>query len=109
MAKQIRFTYEEKNYVLEFTRKTVSELERKGFIAAEVEAKPMTMLPALFAGSFLSHHRHVKQETVDAIFAKMPNKEDLIGKLVEMYTEPIEALLDEPAETEGNVDWATSW
>jgi hypothetical protein len=109
MAKQIRFPYDGKNYILEYTRKTVTELERKGFTATEVEAKPMTMLPALFAGAFLAHHRHVKQDVVDAIFAKMPDKEALIGKLVEMYSEPIEALLDEPAENEGNIEWTASW
>ena len=109
MAKQLRFTYEDKEYVLEFTRRTVTEMERKGFNASEVEAKPMSTLPALFAGAFLAHHRYVKQDVIDGIFAKMKNKEELIGKLAEMYNEPILALVEEPAEDEGNVDWTTSW
>lgn len=109
MSKQLRFTYEDKEYVLEFTRRTVTEMERKGFVASEVENKPMSTLPALFAGAFLAHHRFVKQDVIDPIFAKMKNKEELIGKLAEMYNEPIMALVEEPAEAEGNLDWTTSW
>lgn len=109
MAKQLKFTYNDKDYTLEFTRRTVSEMEKKGFIAAEVENKPMTALPALFEGAFLAHHRFEKKEVIDAIFAKMTNKEELIGKLAEMYNEPIMALVEEPSESEGNLNWTASW
>ena len=69
----------------------------------------MTTLPALFAGAFLANHRFVKQEVIDAIYAKMTNKQELIGKLAEMYNEPIMTLIDEPEEAEGNLDWTASW
>lgn len=42
MAKQLKFTFKDKEYVLEFTRRTVTEMEKKGFVAAEVENKPMS-------------------------------------------------------------------
>lgn len=109
MAKQLTFKYKDKEYTLEFTRKTVTEMERKGFVASDVETKPMTVLPALFAGAFLAHHRFVKQDVIDDIFAHMTKKEDLIGKLAEMYNEPLMTLVEEPAESEGNVSWAASW
>lgn len=109
MAKQLKFTYEDTDYTLEFTRRTVTEMEKKGFVAAEVENKPMTTLPALFAGAFLAHHRFVKQEVIDAIYAKMTNKEDLIGKLAEMYNEPIMALVEEPVADKGNLSWTANW
>lgn len=109
MAKQLKFTYNDKEYTLEFTRRTVTQMEKQGFIAAEVENKPMSTLPALFAGAFLAHHRFEKKETIDAIFEKLTNKEELIGKLAEMYNEPIMALVEEPEETEGNVSWTASW
>ena len=109
MAKQLKFTFEGKEYVLEFTRRTVTEMEKKGFIAAEVEQKPMSTLPALFEGAFLAHHRFVKKDVIDNIFAHMTNKGDLIGKLAEMYNEPIMALVEEPEESEGNVSWTASW
>lgn len=109
MAKQLKFTYNDKDYVLEFTRRTVSEMEKKGFIASDVENKPMTTLPALFEGAFLAHHRFEKKEVIDAIFAKMKDKGELIGKLAEMYNEPIMALVEEPDESEGNLNWTASW
>ena len=109
MNKQLRFTYLDKEYVLEYTRATVMMMEKKGFVASEIETKPVTILPALFAGAFLANHRYVKQEVIDEIYSKMTNKQELIGKLAEMYNEPIMALVDEPDESEGNLDWTASW
>ena len=109
MSKQLRFTYQDKEYCLEFTRKSVEIMEKNGFVASDITAKPMTVLPALFAGAFLANHRFVKNEVVNEIFSKMTNKTELIGKLSEMYNEPIMALVDEPEESEGNVDWTASW
>ena len=109
MAKQLRFSFEGKDYVLEFTRKTVSDMERRGFVISDIETKPMSTLPALFAGAFLAHHRFIKPETVDAIFSQMTNREELIGKLAEMYNEPLATLVEEPEENEGNVKWTASW
>ena len=109
MAKQLRFTYQNKEYTLEYNRKSVETMEKKGFVAADIETKPLTVLPALFAGAFLANHRFEKQEVIEAIYAKMTNKQELIGKLAEMYNEPIMALLSEPDESEGNLDWTASW
>ena len=110
MAKQIIFAYEDKEYTLEFTRRTIKQMEDEGFVARDIDSKPMTLHPALFAGAFKAHHRFVKPEVIDRIFAAMPHKEDLIGKLAEMYNEPIIALMDEPDEKAGkNVEWAASW
>lgn len=109
MAKQLIFTYKDTEYTLEYTRKTVTEMERKGFVAADVETKPMTTLPQMFEGAFLAHHRYVKKSLISEIYDKMTNKEELIGKLSEMYNEPILTLIEEPDETEGNVEWTASW
>ena len=109
MAKQLRFTYQNKEYTLEYNRKSVEMMEKKGFVAGDIETKPLTVLPALFAGAFLANHRFEKQEVIEAIYAKMTNKQELIGKLAEMYNEPIMALLSEPDESEGNLDWTASW
>ena len=109
MNKQLCFTYKDKEYCLEYTRKSVETMEKKGFVASDINDKPMTILPALFAGAFLANHRFEKQETIDEIFSKMTNKSELISKLAEMYNEPIMALVDEPEESEGNVSWTASW
>ena len=109
MAKQLHFTYDGKDYTLEFTRRTVAEMEKKGFIASDITEKPMTTLPALFAGAFLAHHRFVKSDIIDNIYSKLTKIEDLIGKLAEMYNEPILTLVEEPEEAEGNLDWTATW
>ena len=109
MAKQITFEFEGKEYVLEFTRKSIETMERQGFIASDIAEKPVSTLPTLFAGAFLAHHRFTKREEIDKIFDRMTNKQELIGKLAEMYNEPIMALMDEPEEDAGNVNWGASW
>ena len=99
-------------YTLEFTRKSVQMMEKQGFVAEEVERKPMTYLPTLFAGAFLAHHRFVKQDVIERIYARLPRKDELIQQLVEMYNEPILALMDEPEQhegDEGNMDWTADW
>ena len=107
MAKQLTFNYNGKDYTLEFTRATVRQMEADGFVAAEIETKPMTVLPDLFRGAFLAHHRFEKRPVIDEIYAHMTNKPTLIERLAEMYNEPISSLLDEPAE--GNVEWTPNW
>lgn len=109
MSKQITFEYKGKEYTLEFTRRTVQEMERDGFNVNDIAEKPMSALPALFAGAFRAHHRFMKRELTDEIYQSMPNKEKLIEKLAEMYNEPIQTLLTEPEEAEKKVDWTATW
>lgn len=109
MAKTITFNFEGTEYTLEFTRASVATLERQGFNINDIADKPLTTLPALFAGAFIAHHRFVKREVIDRIFEKITNKKDLVMKLAEMYNETIESLVDEPEESEGNLDWVASW
>ena len=107
MAKQLTFSYNGKDYTLEFTRSTIRQMEADGFIASDIDAKPMTILPDLFRGAFLAHHRFEKRSVIDEIYAHMANKPKLIEMLAEMYNEPISSLLDDP--TEGNVEWTPNW
>ena len=109
MAKQITFTYGGNEYTLEYTRKSVEQMERNGFIAIDISKKPMITLPALFAGAFLAHHKSLNKELIEEIYKKMPNKDNLIDKLAEMYNEPIQALTEDPEDDAGNVTWETSW
>lgn len=113
MAKQMIITDSTSGitYTLEYNRKTVEQMEKQGFVAEEVTKKPMTYLPTLFAGAFLAHHRFVKRDVIEGIYARLTNKSDLIGKLVEMYNDPIITLLDEPeqGENEGNLNWTADW
>jgi len=109
MAKTITINFEGSEYTLEFTRKSIETMERQGFVASDIQDKPMSTLPVLFAGAFLAHHRYVKASVIDAIFEKLTNKAEFLGKLAEMYNEPLEAMMDEPEESEGNASWGASW
>ena len=110
MAKEIKISYDGIDYTLTYTRRTASIMEQNGFRIGEVLNQPMTMLPQLFAGAFLANHRRIKQDTIDAIFARISNKNELIGKLTEMYSDTLDTLMDEPDETDmGKVEWAADW
>jgi hypothetical protein len=109
MSKQLNFKYNGVEYTLEFTRRTVEQMEREGFVADDIKTKPMTMLPTLFAGAFKAHHRLVKREVIDAIYYQMTNKDTLIAALAAMYNEPLLALLEEPTESSENLTWTQSW
>ncbi len=107
MAKQLNFEYAGKEYTLEFTRESIKQMEREGFVASDVVNKPMLTLPKLFAGAFKAHHRFdTKQKEIDKIFELFKNKQALIEKLAEMYSEPMETLMDDEAIDEGN---AIAW
>ncbi len=102
MAKQLVFEHNKKEYTLEFTRESVKQMEREGFVAGDIMTKPMNTLPKLFAGAFKAHHKYdVKQKQIDEIFDLFTNKNALIEKLAEMYHEPFETLMDDA--NEGNL------
>ena len=109
MAKTITINYEGVDYKLEFTRKTVQEMEDYGFNVKEIGTKPMTMLPTLFEGAFLAHHRMKNNQVVKEIFDKLEDKEGLMTKLAEMYNEPLDTLFDEPEPSEKNAKWEASF
>ena len=66
MAKTLKFLYEGQEITLEFTRKSVEIMESNGFNLSAAAEKPMTTLPALFAGSFLAHHKYMKKEKIES-------------------------------------------
>lgn len=109
MAKQLTVTYNGTDYTLEYNRRTIVQMEKNGFIATDMDKQPGTMIPLLVQGAFMAHHRFVKKELIDEIYDHMTNKEDFIGKLAEMYSEPILALMEDPEGDEGNASWTASW
>lgn len=105
MKNKITFTYDGKDYVLEFTRKTVEEMERRGFVAEDFVKKPMTLLPTMFAGAFLANHRFTKRKLIDEIFEKIDDKEELINTLAEMYSIVIDEYVEELERKENGLPW----
>lgn len=112
MAKTITFTFEKTAYTLEFTRETVQTLEQNGLSLADVQNmadKPLTGASMLFRGAFLAHHRKAAgiDSLMDKIWKSIPDKAGFITTLTEMYTEPLDALLEEPDE-KGKTTWTVN-
>ena len=104
--KSINFEYKSEKYVLEFDRATVKYLEDTGFNIEELTKKPATMIPMLFYASFRKNHSGIKRKTVDEMYDSLKDKSDLLSALVELYSEPLESLLD---NEKGNVTWGKNW
>jgi len=109
MSKTMRVTYDGETYTLEYTRESITLMEKQGFRIQDIGEKPMSTLPVLFAGAFLAHHRKIKPGVISKIFEHLPDKEGLIDKLGEMYAEPFEAFFDDPEEGEGNATWGADF
>lgn len=103
--KQITVKDERGNkYDLCYTAKTVAMMEKRGFNINEYDSKPMTTVRELFGGAFLANHESTSQEQIDKIYEGLKDKKALLEKLVELYTEPFNGLLEE-----GNAEWEANW
>ena len=105
MSKQIVIQFQDVTYTLEYTRKSIEKMEQRGFRVSDVKDKPVSTLPILFAGACLAHQPNGRKDVVDASFAQCSDKEDLLEKLGEMYSEPILSM----TESEGNLKWEANW
>lgn len=104
MAKQIVITYMGNDYTLEFNRKTVRRMEESGFVVDT--NKPATMITDLFKGAFMMHHRKISPDLVEKIWDAQKKKDELLSILIQMYSEPIAALMDEEeAGEDENPTW----
>lgn len=63
MAKVINFTYKDVDYTLEYTRKTLEKMEADGIVLAQLDKKPVTILPKLFQYAFFA----VKLQTLPTL------------------------------------------
>ncbi len=108
MAKTIEFSYKNKDYTLEYTRKTLEKMEADGIILAEMDKKPVTILPKLFEYSFYAHHKGVKKSLIEEIFKVFTNKGEMYSKLSEMATDTLNSLFEEDSTKKG-IDWKTNF
>ena len=105
MTEKIKFKYGGKEYVLEFTRQSVEEMESRGFVVEGVLTKPLTVLPNLFAGAFIANHRFTKRKVINEIFNHIDDKGGLLDALAEMYSLVIDEFTDELEKKNKNLTW----
>lgn len=108
MAKTIEFTYEGETYTLEFTRRTIKDMENEGFSLRALRDMPANTFPKLFAGAFRCHHRKISKELVEKMYKSLSHKEELAEKLAEMYNSALDTLFEEPEEGK-NVEWKSNF
>ena len=107
MSTTVTITYQKQQYILEYSRNAVKQLEQQGFVVDQLGEKPMTMVPLLVYGAFIKNHKGIKRALVDEIYEhivdKIGDSEDgFIQVLLEMYAETVNTLTDTSAVDEGN-------
>lgn len=100
----MKFTYNDKEYCLEYTRETIKQMEAAGFKTSDIGELPATRIEQLWAGAFLAHERMVSNTVIEKMYKQMKNKEQLLQKLTEMYNSALTYLMD----NEGNVEWTVT-
>lgn len=106
MNTKITLTYKGVPYTLEYDRMSVKAIEANGFNIEDFMAKPVNNIELAFAGAFIKNHRKIRQDLVDEIYRKSPNKEELIKVLTTMIKETYESLFEDPDDSdEGNAQW----
>lgn len=96
MSKVITVDYEGNKYTMCYTRNSVVETERSGFIASEIAEKPFTMVSLLVRGAFLEKHPDMLPDTAELIYKSCPDKAELLKALLEMYNDVANTLIVEP-------------
>ena len=105
MGKSLTIKYKGTQYKLEFNRRAIARMERAGFALEDISRRPVMTIPELFAGAFIMHQPWLKRAVIDEIYENISDRGRLIERLCEMYNQPIESMVDEPEENEGNASW----
>lgn len=103
--KEITFEFEGATFTLAYSRKTTQIMAQQGFKTNMLTDAPALGVPMLFKGAFLVHHRGIKSDLVDKIYEALENKDELLSALIEMYSDPINALFEDSDDATKKVGW----
>lgn len=93
-----------KKYTLEYSKASIMHMERQGFNIDDFDKKPVLMATMLVQGAFIKNHSNIKYEKIESIYQSLNKKEDFLKKLLEMYNEQADELVDE-----GNAEWEANF
>lgn len=105
MSQYIEFNVDGEHYTLGYTRNTIRQMEQSGFNINELNAKPMTLIPRLWAGAFLMNHKREKQERINHIWNRMDRKDELVEKLTDMYLDAMSTIIEEEETDSPKIEW----
>ena len=110
MSTKITIEYQNNEYVLEYSRDSVRQMEQQGFVLDQISEKPMTMVPLLVYGAFTKNNKGIKRKLVDEIYERLVGKIDggegengFIQTLLEMYADTVNTLTENTPTDEGNL------
>ncbi len=104
--KAIVIEYNGKNYKLGYTVKTVRNLSAAGFKLSDIHDVPLIAIPQLFSGAFKAQHNFLSENLITEIYENMTDRAALIGKLIEMYSDVVNAFMEDDTEKAGIATWA---
>lgn len=94
MSKQITISYKDVDYVLEYSKATIAQMESSdGFSISRIQDMPFTMIPAMFHGAFKLHHSLVSPALIDEIWDHISNTSEIMHALSAMIAEQAESLM----------------
>lgn len=101
MSKKLPIKVDGQDYVLEFNRYSIKQIEAKGFNVDKLSEKLVTNIELLFHGAFIKNHALVKQRQANDIFNKLQEEydtSDLLDVLVDLYMDALPITSDEVNE-----------
>lgn len=88
-------------YTLQFNRESVLFTNNQGFRASDMTDNLEGMLPILFYGAFRMHHKEVARNKTNALLDELaPVSQDFVVRLLELYAEPRNALVNDNPDAE---------
>lgn len=120
MAKSISINDNGKEYILEFSRRTVKMLSARGFELDRIGSDSARMVPMLFHGAFLKNHPNISLDKTEEIYKRLnPESENvmesefgdaenigILSVLIEMYADVMRSIVEPGGE--GNTTWRVS-
>lgn len=97
-------TVGDEDYTLEFNRRTVKQMEQRGFNVAGLDEMPTTTIEQLVRGAFEMHHPSMPAAQRMAVWDALGGKQGddgLLNALVQLYMAPVNSLIADPTTPTG--------
>lgn len=100
---KITFTFDDKDYTLEFDRDSANRTAMGGLDVSKLSGEQILTGPKMiFEGALYKHHGRLSKRKVEEIFESFDEKAELIGALTEMYAQAVESVYSDGS---GKTQW----